>query len=66
MLSQFPGLGLCSENRTKGLNLWSELFLVSQDTGSQVGYTHIHLSVPVKLGNRSGNINSVEFSFAWS
>lgn len=66
MVSQFPGLGLCSESRTKGLSLWSELVLVSQDTGSQVGDTHIHLSVPVNLGNRSGNINSVEFSFAWT
>lgn len=66
MVSQFPGLGLCSASRTKGLSLWSELFLVSQDTGSQVGDTHIHLPVLVHLGNHSGNINSGEFSFEWS
>lgn len=59
MVSQFPGLGLCSASRTKGLNLWSELFLVSQDTGS-------HLPVLVHLVSHSGNINSVEFSFEWS
>lgn len=66
MVSQFPGLGLYSASRTKGLRLWSELFLVSQDTDSQVGDTHIHLPVRVKLGSLSGNINSVEFSFEWS
>lgn len=47
-------------------SLWSEFFLVSQDAGSQVGDNHIHLSIPVNLGNRSGNINPVEFPFEWS
>lgn len=66
MVSQFPGMGLCLESRTKGLSLHSELFLVSQDTGSQVGDTDIHLPVLGQLSSLSGNINSVEFSFEWS